>query len=85
MPSTQNTSDSSPAKTVTLILDKPADWKQWLFTIRQRAENTNIWQYIDPDINSQPSTLTEPTLPKLEDALSSSHDETEPKCVISGT
>ncbi|KIX09167.1 uncharacterized protein Z518_00246 [Rhinocladiella mackenziei CBS 650.93] len=79
MPSTQNTFDSSPAKTVTLILDKPADWKQWLLTIRQRAENTNISQYIDPDKDSQPSTLTEPGLPTLKDALSGPYDETELK------
>ncbi|KIX01178.1 uncharacterized protein Z518_08903 [Rhinocladiella mackenziei CBS 650.93] len=36
-------SDSSPAKKVTLILNQPSDWDEWLFMIKEKATASNVW------------------------------------------
>jgi len=62
----------SPVKVTTIgsvILDKPQDWRTWIFVIRTEAEMTDVWQYIDPDLPSQPLhglVPTEPSIPTVQ-------------------
>ncbi len=58
---------ASSAKTTTVILDKPSDWHEWLFVIRNRALDTGIKHLIDPDLATEPPQLTEPTKPTPKD------------------
>ena len=76
------TNDISPART-TVILDKPSDWKPWLFTVKDAATAVKIWQYINPEPplvrqmdedgstvlvqQSLPEPPSEPTIPRPKD------------------
>jgi hypothetical protein len=56
------TSTSSNLKAI--ILDKPSDWRPWLFVVKGLANTDKVWKYIDPDLS------TEPELSKLPELLS---------------
>jgi hypothetical protein len=49
--------------TKTVVLAKPADWEAWIFIVRSLAEGENIWELIDPDLETEPVIPTEPTFP----------------------
>jgi hypothetical protein len=58
----------SPVKVTTIggvILDKPQDWDTWIYVIRTEADMTDVWQYIDPDLPSQPIHRLVPTKPSI--------------------
>ncbi|KAF2750048.1 hypothetical protein M011DRAFT_509319 [Sporormia fimetaria CBS 119925] len=61
--------ESDPAVTrVTIILDKPDDWFNWLFIRQDIANRHGLWQYIDPDVAKETlPVLTEPPEPQLTD------------------
>ena len=67
--------DVSPAK-ATVILDKPSHWDEWLFILKDKAVDLDIWQYIEPtlDETGQPLSLpeppTKPTIPRVKDVKS---------------
>lgn len=54
---------ASLATKTTVILEKPSDWHEWLFIIRNKALDNGIEQLIDPDLATEPPKLTEPTKP----------------------
>lgn len=59
------TTESDPSMTrITVVLDKPDDWYNWLFIRKDSCRRHDIWSYVDPD-NSKDSLpqLTEPTEP----------------------
>ena len=62
--------ESDPAVTrVTIILDKPDDWFNWLFIRRDVANRHGLWQYINPDVAKESlPVLTEPPEPQLTDS-----------------
>lgn len=47
----------------TVILEKPSDWHEWLFIIRNKALDNDIEQLINPDLATEPPQLIEPTKP----------------------
>ena len=69
--------DVSPAK-ATVILDKPSHWDEWLFILKDKAVDLDIWQYIEPtldDKTGKPLPLpvlppTKPTIPRVKDVKS---------------
>ena len=66
--------DVSPVK-ATVILDKPSQWDEWLFILKDKAVDLDIWQYINPeptlDSAGQPQPLpvppTKPSIPRVKD------------------
>ena len=42
--------EESPVKATSVILDKSQDWDKWLAVIKRKAQTTNVWQYINPDL-----------------------------------
>jgi hypothetical protein len=61
--------ESDPAVTrVTVILNTPDDWFNWLFIRRDVANRHGLWQYINPDVARELlPELTEATEPQLID------------------
>lgn len=61
--------ESDPATTrVTVILDKPSDWHNWLFIRQDAAQRNGLWQYVNPDIAADKlPELEEPVEPTLTD------------------
>ncbi|KAF2688977.1 hypothetical protein K458DRAFT_465626 [Lentithecium fluviatile CBS 122367] len=61
--------ESDPATTrITVVLDKPSDWHNWLFIRQDSAQRSDLWQYVNPDIAADElSELKEPVEPKLTD------------------
>ena len=51
----------------TVILERPSDWHEWLFIIRNRALDNNIEQLVNPDLATEPLRPTEPTKPTPND------------------
>jgi hypothetical protein len=82
MSTTSSAYDGSPARTA-IILDKPTDWDEWLFIIKEKAQSTDVWQYANPDLVEQPTPPQKPTRPIpsdiKEDALTPSDLDTEGK------
>lgn len=54
---------ASPARSTIIVLDKPSDWDEWLFLLKRKANNHDIWQYINPEEATQPALPEKPTLP----------------------
>lgn len=57
-----STDKGSPASSI-VILRKPADWDEWLFLLKKQAERTQVWQYVNPALATQPNVPTEPIQP----------------------
>lgn len=57
--------EESPVKATSVILDKSQDWDKWLAVIKRKAQTTNVWQYINPDLKIQPEMPKEPSLPSV--------------------
>jgi hypothetical protein len=57
---------NSPVKT-TVILDRPSDWDEWLFLVKSKANDSDIWQYIDLNKLAEPQSLLDPIKPKASD------------------
>jgi hypothetical protein len=57
------TSTSSNSKAI--ILDKPSDWRPWLFVVKGLANTGKVWKYIDPDLPTEPELPKLPELPSL--------------------
>ena len=36
----------------TVVLSGPADWEHWLFLRKETALALNIWDQVDPDLDS---------------------------------
>ena len=52
----------SPTKT-SVILDKPSDWDEWLFLIKEKAVTNDVWQYSNPTLREEPTLPSKPTRP----------------------
>jgi hypothetical protein len=48
---------------VEVILNDQTEWLQFIQIVRQIAEDTNIWNYINPDINIPLPLLVMPIMP----------------------
>ena len=58
-----NNQAAAPQK-VTIILNSPNDWDEWLEIIRSKALAGNIWSYMDPSKKeTELPILEEPALP----------------------
>lgn len=58
----------------TVILEKPADWEEWIFLRKDSAKRNQLWSMVDPDLNEAAlEKLEEPALVVPEDY----HEETE--------
>jgi hypothetical protein len=45
------TTESDPATTrITVVLNKPSDWHNWLFIRQDSAQGTDLWQYVNPSV-----------------------------------
>ena len=42
------------SSTKTVILDQPSHWESWLFVIKTIADGGDVWNYIDPDLDTEP-------------------------------
>jgi hypothetical protein len=51
------------------ILHTKDDWRTWFGIIKRTAETNNIWDYVNPDVET-PAVLQEPDLPEADDYLS---------------
>ncbi|KAF1936194.1 hypothetical protein EJ02DRAFT_387796, partial [Clathrospora elynae] len=40
------------AMKATVVLDKPSDWKKWLFLRKDGAERNQLWMYVDPSLSN---------------------------------
>jgi hypothetical protein len=47
---------------VTIILDQPSDWANWLFLRKDTAQRHDLWEYVDPSKETV-HTLLEPERP----------------------
>jgi hypothetical protein len=52
---------STPQK-ISVILNSPADWDEWIEVIKTQALAGKVWKYLDPT-EDVVSTLQEPTAP----------------------
>jgi hypothetical protein len=63
-----------PITRMTVILEKPADWKEWIFLRKDIADRHHLWSIVNPD-------LDEAALEKLKESASVEpeqyHDEAE--------
>jgi hypothetical protein len=50
-----------------IILEKPADWHEWMIVINLKAKSGKVKQLIDPDLTTEPIPLKEPKRPKSSD------------------
>ena len=60
--------DVSPAKT-SVTLSQSSDWPQWLFLVKRRARNHDIWQYIDYTQAIEPVQPGKPSIPEASTIL----------------
>jgi hypothetical protein len=58
---------STPTFTATtrVILNSPADWDEWNFLVREKAQSLSIWEYINPNLPQEPVVLLRLTPPEL--------------------
>lgn len=56
---------SSIAKT--LILDTPKDWETWLFIVKTMAEGADVWEFINPELDTVPEVPPRPIIPTAQD------------------
>ena len=56
---------SSTAKTV--ILDTPKDWESWLFIVKTMAEGSDVWKFINPELDTTPDVPPRPSKPNTQD------------------
>lgn len=61
------TNESDPAVTrVTVVLDSPRDWFDWLFIRKDSCRRHDLWQYVDPEKNEDDlAKLSEPVEPEI--------------------
>jgi Mg2+ and Co2+ transporter CorA len=59
-----STSTSSTTKQV--ILDRPKDWQPWLFIVKTMAEGSDVWRYINPEIDTPPVIPPRPIKPTIQ-------------------
>lgn len=52
----------SPVKS-SVILDKPSDWDEWLFLVKEKALINDIWQYTNPNLDVEPIQPIKPVRP----------------------
>lgn len=46
-----------------IILNRPNDWDEWIGLVRNKAISTDVWEYVDPDVNvDRLPVLTKPQL-----------------------
>ena len=56
---------ATPQK-VSVVLNTPGDWDEWIEVVKTQALAGKIWEYVDP-LKDQVPTLKEPQPPKPED------------------
>ncbi|KAF2743258.1 hypothetical protein M011DRAFT_375468, partial [Sporormia fimetaria CBS 119925] len=57
------------------ILEKPSQWKTWLFLRRSKADQNDLWDYCNPDLpDNQITTLKAPIEPQLAEYADTSDD-----------
>jgi hypothetical protein len=49
--------------TKTVILDQPSDWEPWLFVVRTIADGGDTWEYLNPDLDTEPIVPNRPIMP----------------------
>ncbi|RMZ91778.1 hypothetical protein DV736_g962, partial [Chaetothyriales sp. CBS 134916] len=47
----------------TTVLTKPQDWDEWLYLIRQTAEESETWCLVDPALDNEPNQPSNPSKP----------------------
>src|ERR1700730_14161306 len=60
--------------TKAVILDKPSDWETWLFVVKAMAEGGDTWDYMNPNLETEPVVPKRPTMPKPNDVNPSKTD-----------
>ena len=45
------------------MLSKPSEWDSWFFAIKVIARTENVWQFIDPDLPTEPLVPSVPIKP----------------------
>jgi len=58
---------ASSTTTKTVILDQPSNWEPWLFVVQTMAEGGDIWEYINPDLDTDPIIPNRPQKPNPQD------------------
>lgn len=56
----------STSQKVSITLNGPSDWDEWIEVVKTQALAGKVWEYIDPTKDEVP-TLEEPALPKPQD------------------
>jgi len=51
---------------ISITLNDPSDWYEWIEVIKTQALTGKVWDYIDPS-NKEVPTLKEPTQPEPKD------------------
>jgi hypothetical protein len=55
----------STSQKISVILNSPADWDEWIEVIMTQALAGKVWEYLDPSQDEVP-TLQEPALPTIQ-------------------
>jgi hypothetical protein len=42
------------------ILTQKTSWESWIFAVKEQAEQDELWQYIDPSLEKEPSFPVKP-------------------------
>ena len=46
-----------------VVLDTPKDWQSWLFVVKTMAEGSDVWGFINPELNSPLLMPSKPMMP----------------------
>jgi hypothetical protein len=57
---------SVSTSTKAVILDRPKDWQPWLFIVKTMAEGSDVWRYINPEIDTTPAIPPRPIKPTIQ-------------------
>jgi Reverse transcriptase (RNA-dependent DNA polymerase)/GAG-pre-integrase domain len=60
---TPTTAVATAVRTATVVLTGPDNWHEWLYFISNSAIEEHIWEYVNPDLETQPILPIQPALP----------------------
>lgn len=55
----------APSSSKQVILSKSSDWRTWITLVRIRATNNDIWELVNPELETQPARQSKPKEPEI--------------------
>lgn len=59
---------TAAGKAKPIRLQKPADWPIWLSFVKRHVQQNNVWELVNPDIESKPGVSIELVEPEFDDS-----------------